>query len=80
MNEEQYDELTFKMANGDTFTKRVRTGAARTIFEDVSDGGWIDVDDTTRIRKSHIVSIRLKRGRMNEWRSERARYLSRVRF
>jgi hypothetical protein len=72
-DEEAYDELKFKMVNGDSFTKRVPAGAARSIFEDVSEGGWIDVDEETRIRRAHVVSVSLREnaheefGRMVSW-------------
>ena len=60
MADEAYDEVEFKMVNGDTFRRRVAAGQGESLFHDVSEWGWVDVDDSTRIRKAHVVSVTLR--------------------
>jgi hypothetical protein len=54
---EEYDELIFKMANGDELRRYVPTGDGLPELASVGDGDWLEIDNTTRIRVDKIVSV-----------------------
>jgi hypothetical protein len=56
---EEYDQLRYKMVDGETFTRDVPAGTGKLEISEGTHDDWIALGDETRIRTDKIVSIRL---------------------
>jgi hypothetical protein len=59
MPEDEYDELQFKMVNGETLVMELDAGQGKQQIGDLPESGWITLDDETRIRAESVISVRL---------------------
>ena len=57
MENESYDELHFRMVNGETHVKRVEPGQGPREVSQARE--WVAVDETTFLRVEHVVTVRV---------------------
>ncbi len=56
---EEYDEVKFKMVNGDEIRKQVPLGTGKMELAESFESTWLAIDEMTRIRTDKIVSVKL---------------------